>query len=63
MPRVKGLAIFWMLMILPLLGLASHAGAEVVVFADPALESVIRVQIGIPDGDIHDTALAAMEVL
>ncbi|MBW1860358.1 MAG: leucine-rich repeat domain-containing protein [Deltaproteobacteria bacterium] len=48
---------------LSLIALGSYGEAAVVVFADSALEAVIREQIDIPTGDIQDSDLEAIEIL
>jgi Leucine-rich repeat (LRR) protein len=62
MKRAKTLTILFLVM-LSILALGSYTKAEVVVFADPALEGSIREQIGIPAGDIHDSDLEAIDIL
>jgi Leucine-rich repeat (LRR) protein len=63
MQRAKRLAIFSVLFMVSLLVPATYTKAEVVIFADPALEEAIRQQIGLPVGDIHDSDLELMDIL
>ena len=62
MKRVKTQTILF-LAILSIFALAGDTKAEVVVFADAALEGAIREQIGMPAGDIHESDLAAIDIL
>ena len=63
MQRAKRLAIFSVLAMLSVLVLASYTRAEVVVFADPALEYVIRERIDLPVGDIDEADLEVIDIL
>jgi internalin A len=62
--RVKRWTIFTLLsMLVSVLGPAGLAGADVVVFPDPALEAVIRDTLAMPVGDIHDSNLEVIDIL
>jgi len=51
------------LVIVSVLSLVGFAMADGIAFPDPALEAVIREQLGVPVGDIQDSDLETLDVL